>query len=126
MGAPGPLGPHAAVAEVGRIFGVDDAAVVAGRFEEPCFDAGVEAGVVRGPLDDDAVVRVGGFDASVTNDAVASAGVTVAVCADVGVAGGGEGCLPRALCRGVQGPRHAGFAGADAGECCCCCCCCCC
>ena len=105
MGAPGPLGPHAAVAEVGRIFGVDDAAVVAGRFEEPCFDAGAEAGVVRGPLDVGAVVRVGGFVVGVD------------------VAGGGEGLLPRARCRGVQGPRHAGFAGAAAVEYSCCCCC---
>ena len=41
-------------------------------------DAGVEAGVVRGPLDAGAVVRVGD------------------VVLDVEVAGGGEGRLPRA------------------------------
>ena len=79
LGAPGPLGPHDAVDEVGREF---DVAVVdaARRFEGVCLgvDAGVEAGVVRGPLDADAVVRVGD------------------VVLDVEVAGGGEGRLPRA------------------------------
>ena len=57
FGALGPLGPHAVVTDVGgegRAF--DDEAVVDGVTE--CWlraDAGVDAGVVRGPLDVDAV-----------------------------------------------------------------------
>ena len=58
MGAPGPLGPHEADAEVGRVFAADAVAEVVGVLAGGCLgdDVGVEAGEVREPLDVDADV----------------------------------------------------------------------
>ena len=73
------------------------------------------AGVVRGLLDADADVGVGG---DVVEDAAfAVVGVAVAdAVVDVVVAVlGGDGFLPSAIWSGVAGPRHLGCAAAVAG-----------
>ena len=95
--------------------GADDAV-------ECCFDVDwwmlvadvlAAAGVMWGPLDAVADVRVGG--AVVEDAAVADVGVAVA---DVAVAVlGGDGFLPSAICSDVAGPRHLGCAVAVVGRC---------